>query len=220
MQFAVSGQALAETHSLEQICVAAQQRGIRAIELWPLNAPAASPARQQVTRYEGRDFEHVRRVLGDHGMRLACITLDGAFNAEMMADLADYGAALKYTVEMAGELGSPLVNHYCYQLALEAAPDFAKLRDVWGPAIEAADATGVTLVLENEAHDATRTPEGMLAILEAIDHPRFATNYDACNYFHAGVEGFPHSYEITRAPRSAEVSPATKSTTRRSPMAP
>lgn len=198
MKLAVSGQALAETQPLESILASAKELGINAFELWPKNAPAVSAARAQDVRYEGRDVERVGNVLCKFGMELACVSVDGAFNEEMMQNLKDYSASLCHAVEMASSLDCRLVNHYCYALSMGFQPDMNRLRDVWGPAIEKAAALNVTLVLENEAHDTTRTPEGMLAILSAVNHPNFRTNYDACNYYHASQEGFPYAYDLLK----------------------
>jgi sugar phosphate isomerase/epimerase len=61
-------------------------------------------------------------------------------------------------------------------------------------AAEYAAEKGVTLVLENEAHDASGTAVGMLKILQAVGSPAFKTNFDATNYYQAGEEGFPRAY--------------------------
>lgn len=68
----------------------------------------------------------------------------------------------------------------------------------WNRPLAYAKEKNVTLVLENEAHDATRRPELMAAVMEHFQDEAFATNFDAANYFHASAEGYPAAYEILK----------------------
>ena len=68
------------------------------------------------------------------------------------------------------------MNHYCYYLAPEK-PDFARLTAFWAEAATLARELGVTLALENEAHDATAHPDGTRAILDGMKLPALGTNF-------------------------------------------
>jgi sugar phosphate isomerase/epimerase len=56
----------------------------------------------------------------------------------------------------------------------------------------------IRVAMENAVLRMTRLPEDLLAVVEAVDHPRCGINYDPDNYFNAGVEGFPYAYEIVK----------------------
>ena len=76
--------------------------------------------------------------------------------------------------------------------------DTERLKRLFGPALEKAEAAGITLVLEDEAHDSTKNPEEMLRITEAMESEYFKVNYDAVNFFQASYEGFPYAYEVLK----------------------
>lgn len=56
----------------------------------------------------------------------------------------------------------------------------------------------IRVAMENSVIRMTRQPEDLLAIVRAVDHPRFGVNYDPDNYYNAGIEGFPYGYELVR----------------------
>ncbi|HBN97527.1 MAG TPA: sugar phosphate isomerase/epimerase, partial [Firmicutes bacterium] len=57
---------------------------------------------------------------------------------------------------------------------------------------------GVTLVLENEAHDMTHTPENALAIINHFQSSNFRLNLDATNFYQGGNEAFPYAYDLLK----------------------
>jgi len=194
MILGISGQALAKTHSLAQILSLFNQLEARWIELWPENLEGTDPGLPAWSqRYEGRDVGKAEATLSAHGMGVACVTMPGAFAKEMVADPKDYLAALKKAVDVAATLHCKLVNSYCYHFALGRGPSIEPLVRVLRPGADYAAERGVTLVLENEAHDVSGTVEGMLSILEAVDSPAMRTNYDPTNYYQASEEGFPYA---------------------------
>jgi sugar phosphate isomerase/epimerase len=78
----------------------------------------------------------------------------------------------------------------------ESLSDFARL------AVELLDRPGhesIRLALENSVIRITRMPEDLLAVLDAVRHPRFGLNFDADNFYNAGIEPFPYAYELLRA---------------------
>ena len=56
----------------------------------------------------------------------------------------------------------------------------------------------IRVAMENQIIRMTRQPEDLLAIVRAVDHPRFGVNYDPDNYYNAGIEGFPYAYELVK----------------------
>jgi len=195
MILAISGQALSRRKPLDQICALFNRLDVRWIELWAPNVPGGAPTlRVPECRYEGRDVSKARDILNAHGIGVACVTMDGAFTADIVAQPDDYFAALKKTVDVAVALNAKLVNNYCYHFALGRDADITPLIDVLRPAATYAKDRGVTLVLENEAHDASGVVDGMLKILEAVGSDAMKTNFDPANYYQATEEPFPNAY--------------------------
>jgi sugar phosphate isomerase/epimerase len=77
----------------------------------------------------------------------------------------------------------------------ESLAAFARL------AVELLDHPGhesIRLALENSVIRITRLPEDLLAVIDAVGHPRFGLNFDADNFYNAGIEPFPYAYELLR----------------------
>jgi len=64
--------------------------------------------------------------------------------------------------------------------------------------LEQSDHQGIRVAMENSIIRMTRQPEDLVAIVRAVDHPRFGINYDPDNYHNAGIEGFPYAYELAK----------------------
>jgi sugar phosphate isomerase/epimerase len=195
MILAISGQALSRYRPLDEILAFFNQLDVRWIELWPLNLEGGGPdADSKENRYEGKDIAKTKEVLCAHGIGVACVTMPGAFHAGMASDPEDYLSAMCKAVDVAVDLDCKLVNSYCYHFALGREADITPLVRLLKPAAEYAGERGVTLVLENEAHDASATVDGMCRILEAVNSPVMKTNLDPCNYYHATEEAYPYGY--------------------------
>jgi sugar phosphate isomerase/epimerase len=197
MRLAISGQLLGGTQPLERIVALFRSLDVDAIELWPANVPlpegAAEPP-ERAGRYEHRDVDRARRVLADNGMTAACVTLGSRVLGRCAQAGPELGTeALRGAVDAAAGLGALVVN--CYLAGLPVATFVEATR----PAAEYAGRRGVTIVLENEAHDDSGTAEGVRSIVEAVGSPRFGTLFDACNYYQAGEEAFPYAYEVLKA---------------------
>lgn len=187
----ISGQALARVRPLDKILTLLSDLDVRWVELWPPNIEGgADPGND----YSGKDLGRAKEILQEYGIGVACVTMPGGFAREMVEDEDAYVAALEAAVDVAEELGSYLVNNYCFYWALghgaDVRPFVQMLRSVADYALD----RGVTLVLENEAHDASGTVEGMLRILEGVGSEAFKTNFDPTNYYQAGEEPFPYAY--------------------------
>jgi len=199
MRLAISGQALGTVKTLEEILEILRKYNVDAIELWPANIPPKANASEcDPYRYEGRSIERAKELLKAYKVSAACVTMPGGYNQALVSNAENYVAALAYAVEVAAELGAPVINHYAYHLTPDENSDLVGIRRFWDKAIEKAERQNIFLALENEHSDATRTPEGMLRILEYVGSHRFGTNYDACNYYHASQEGYPYAYDVLK----------------------
>lgn len=189
----IEGEALGAARPLEEQLAFFRGLDVRWMEFWPPNAEGGISPK---IRYEGKDLGKAKETLAKHGVGVACVAMPAAFFPEMVqGDLDDYLAAFRGAVDAASELGAKLVNSYCFHWAMgqdntNIGPFVSMLRRV---APYAAD-KGVTVLLENEARDATGTVAGMLRIMEAVGSDAFGTTYDAANYYHGTEEAWPYAY--------------------------
>src|SRR4051812_22494129 len=162
VRLGVSGQLLSRTHTLLEIVDVFQSLDVDAIEFWPRNLPGGEgPEEEQ--RYEKKDVAGTRRLLQERGMDVACVTLGFSILSKCKEAGAVYGTdALKGAVDAAAELGAPIVNCYLAGIAPELFVAAAQ------PAAEHAGTVGVTIVLENEAHDDSGPAASLRSIVEAI----------------------------------------------------
>jgi sugar phosphate isomerase/epimerase len=183
---------LSGTHTLPEIVDVLQALDVDAIELWPRNVPGGE-GREEEQRYEKKDIAGTRRLLQERGMAVACVTLGFGILRHCEERGAIYGSdALRGAVDAAAALGAPIVNCYLAGISPELFVSAAQ------PAAEYAGSAGVTIVLENEAHDDSGPAASVRAIVEAIGSPHFGTQYDPCNYYHANEEPYPAAYEIVK----------------------
>lgn len=199
MKFAISGEALGKVNTLFELCGILKKVGIHAIELWPENIPVL-PGKELIhyRLYRNRDIGRAVEILHEQGVSAPSLSFGAGFDQALADDAKLYAAEMAYAVEVAHEVGAKLVNHYCYHVCMNDPVDMDKLLTYYTPAIETAEKLGVTIVLENEAHDVTRTPQGMLDIVTRIGSSHFKTNFDATNYYQAGFEGYPFSYNLLK----------------------
>jgi len=190
MKLAINGQQLARTHSLSRILDVLDQHGVTAIELWPWNIPGRGRGREDEQRYETRDVEGAAELLRRRGVTCACVTL--GFRAAPICFASgggcNYTSALTGAVDAAVTLGANVVNTYCVGIPLALWSAAAR------PAAEYALSKGVVITLENEAHDESGLPENVAAAVEQVGSAGLGTEYDPCNYYHAGIEAFPYAY--------------------------
>lgn len=192
MKLGISGQALGYDMPFARIVQMGKKYGVRDFEIWPCNVGVQHD-------YALANLDEMKELLNREEVRIACVTQDAGFNSEAAADPQVYAQYLTHAIDAAVMLGAEVVNHYCGQVCPGVNADFGRLEKYWRQPLEYAAEKGVTLVLENEAHDCTSTPKKMLEIMEFFHHPNFKTNFDAVNYFHASCEGFPGAYMVLRA---------------------
>lgn len=196
MKIGVSGQSLGQISSLGETLDFLHELGVSYLEVWPCNLPALEGGTDNDS-FENRDAACAAELLNKKGIGVSAVSFSGAFVKAMAEDEQRYQKELLHAVEVARTLGAKVVNHYCYHLSLHEL-DVQRLKRAMTPALERAKEYGIILVLENEAHDMTKTPLQMLAVLEAMGYPNLQTNYDAVNYYQAEEEGFPYAYEILK----------------------
>ncbi len=192
MQIAISGQLLGSSHSLDRILEVFRSLGVNAIELWPHNLIGGETPDERAL-YQNKDVAGAARLIRDAGFTVSCITQGSRPIQQAAIDGPVVGTvALKGAIDAAVCLGAPLVN--CY---LSGIPS-ALFVEIVRPAAAYAGERGVTIVLENEAHDDSGTAQGIRAIVDAIDSPYFGTLYDPCNFYQANEEPYPYSYEVLK----------------------
>ena len=190
MKLAISGQLLGGTQSLPQILEVLRSLGVDAIDLWPHNLEGGE-APEERGRYERKDVGAARRALDAAGVSAACVTLGFRAMARCGAEGPGAGTeALRGAVDAAAALGAPLVN--CYLAGLPPSVFVEAMR----PAAGYAGSRGVTIVLENEAHDDSGPAESVRAMIDAVGSPHFGALYDPCNFYHANEEPYPYAYEV------------------------
>jgi sugar phosphate isomerase/epimerase len=195
IKLAVSGQQLgAFGKPLEEILSVLKSFSVSWVELWTFNLVGGFRG----GKCSEEDVEKTRELLRRHGVGVACVTNGGAFERVVVERPEKYVESMKETIKVAKELGASIVNCYVGLFAPTPDADIKPFVETVKPIVRYAEEMGVTVVLENEAHDASGTPERMLRILKAVDSDCFKTNFDPTNYYQANVEPFPYAYELLK----------------------
>ncbi|MEM7112506.1 MAG: sugar phosphate isomerase/epimerase family protein [Chloroflexota bacterium] len=122
-------------------------------------------------------------------------------NASTQADIPELQHHFIEAIEMTAALGAPyLVSYYGGNLAYDAKASMQRYKRNMRPVMEAAEKNGVTILIETEynqvAADVTRTADGTLDLVEFMGSDYFQVNFDPCNLYIAGEEGYPYAYEV------------------------
>lgn len=190
MEIAISGQLLSGSFDLDSTLQTIAAYGVHTVELWPENLPGGT-TQEERAGYRDRDLATTRRLLAEHGMSLACLTIaSGMSRAYHTGGVAAATAALVDAVDAAAELASPRVNTYLAGLDPETFAQIVR------PAARHAEPLGITLVLENEAHDDSGPASSVRAIIERIAMPNVGVLFDPCNFYQANDEPFPAAFEV------------------------
>lgn len=183
---------------MDDIIQLAQQFGIRHLELWGSNlAPNGQPA-VNLYAFSDKDLERAKRQIEEAGLTVGALSSGLGLDPTICDDPEAFSAELVRTVEAAAFFGAKVVNHYSDKIQPGTVPELAKLHCYFDAACRRAEELGIVLALENEAGDASRTPENMREIIRAFASPNFKTNFDATNYYHASCEAFPYAYELLK----------------------
>lgn len=199
MKLAISGETLGSVMELDEILKLFKKYGVRAIEIWPENIPVMEGKSLIHKRlYANRDIKRAKEIIEANQMETACVCFGAGFDRELAENTKLFAEELERAVYVAEELGAKIVNHYCYYVCMNESFSEERMHAYYGRAVKAAERCGVTLTLENEAHDATKSPADMLRLVRTMNSPAFKTNYDATNYYQAGFEGFPYAYNLLK----------------------
>lgn len=192
MRLAISGQLLGSTHSLGEILDLFGSLGVDAVDLWPHNFVGGESADERAL-FQHKDVAGAQAILARAGVSVACVTLGGRpIGASIREGPALGTRALIGAVDAAQALGSEIVNCYLAGIAPSLFVEMMK------PAAAHAGTRGVTIVLENEAHDDSGTARGMRDIVDAVDSPHFAALFDPCNFYQANEEPYPYAYDVLK----------------------
>ena len=108
---------------------------------------------------------------------------------------ADYADYLARVARGAPILGLKVINTYIWPF--KGASDdetLASYAAALKGVLDVARDNGAVVTVEPEAHDLSRDVAGIKKILAAVNHTAFKVNYDPCNFYHGGEEGFPYAY--------------------------
>ncbi|HET7232366.1 MAG TPA: sugar phosphate isomerase/epimerase family protein [Longimicrobium sp.] len=192
MRLALSSTELRPGEGVEALRAQAVRLGVEYVELWH-------------PTHTGGDPGHAVDLLAEAGVRVCCV---GSPTELCHGAAAGDTCALMEAIELAARAGAPFANLYFgWAEARDDARAIDAFRRYLDPCLEAAARQGVTLVLENEFNafgwdpaetDVSRRPESLARLFEAVGDPAFRLTWDPSNAYCAGVEPFPHSYEVLR----------------------
>jgi sugar phosphate isomerase/epimerase len=109
---------------------------------------------------------------------------------------------LEESLRCASALGAPsVIAYFGAHPDRSARESIGRYCDLVRPMVELAERQGITILIENHfSHapgDVTSGPEGCAELIAAIDSPRFALNFDPCNFAIAGIDVMA-AYEMLR----------------------
>jgi sugar phosphate isomerase/epimerase len=184
MKIAVNAQQLSHL-PIQDVIDFATELKVDGIELWPENLPGG----EHEQSWRGRDIQSATAAIHAAGMKVACIT--HGFHAFPQAKSVEKAAeGVIHTLDTAVIADSGLINLYTAGISSQMFVEIMKI------AVPEAAKRRVVISLENEAHDDSAFPEMVVEMLDAIDSPWLRTQYDPCNYFHAGYSAFPEPLDI------------------------
>ena len=151
--------------------------------------------------------EQVIADVAARGLRVSAV--DGLSQLYRESPLAERNQqVLLRQIELAAVAGAPYaITYFGHAAERDDERAIAVYRARLAPCLERAEELGVTILLENEfdgqghdpaASDVTRRPDVVRDLIEQVGSPRFRTNFDASNYYFAGVEPFPYAYTVLR----------------------
>ena len=179
--------------SIEEICKKAHDYGLRYID-------CGVPLREDLQMYKAALDRYDLSAVGTSGsVKAGSIKM----NASTQADIPELQHHFIEAIEMTAELGAPyLVSYYGGNIAYDAKASMQRYKRNMAPIIAAAQKHGVTILIETEynqvAADVTRTADGTFDLVEFMGSDHFQVNYDPCNLYIAGEEGYPYAYEVLK----------------------
>jgi sugar phosphate isomerase/epimerase len=138
----------------------------------------------------------VKRKCAEAGIEPCCIAISARFADP--ADAAEWVAETEATIELASDIGSPVIRVFGGKLGEEVSR---------GEAVEAvaghlrglaseAEAHGVTLAMET--HDAWCDAAHVAAVMRLVDHPAVGVNWDVMHPGRAAGYSLEASFELLK----------------------
>jgi sugar phosphate isomerase/epimerase len=197
IKLAMSGEALSQDLTLEKALELTRMHDFRYFELWAQNC-VSNGGSLHPRLFVNRDIHKTAQLFYNSEVQVACVAFGGAFHQEIVTDETLYVHELIRAIEIAAALNAQLVNHYVNLVSPQFEIDFDVLDRYFSKPIKRAEELGIVLVLENEAHDVTHTPENVLSIIRHFNSDHFKSNLDATNFYQASIEAFPYSYQVLK----------------------
>lgn len=179
--------------TFEEICQKANSYGLNYID-------CVAPTRDKIP-----DF---RRTLDKYEMQVSAIggTLKSGsikLNASTQGDIPELQANFIEAIELASEVGAPFViSYFGGNLGYDPKASMQRYSRNMRPVLEAAAKHNVKVLIETEynqiATDVTRSADGTLELVEMLNSEYFKVNFDPCNIFIAGEEGYPYAYDVLK----------------------
>lgn len=142
--------------------------------------------------FRDMDLGRARELLARYQVKLSAINT--WFNDQTPAEKQAY---ILEGLRMARALKAGFVIVYFGNLA--QVPTIKLFKKVIAPCLAEAEKSNITLALETEfdptGKDLTRSADGTLQILEAVNSPRLKLNFDMGNTYIAGEEAYPYAYQ-------------------------
>lgn len=179
--------------SFEEICQKARDYGLEYID-------TAAPLKEAIPE--------TKRILDKHGLRISAIggtARSGSIkmNASTQADIPELQQNFIEAIELAAGLGAKyMISYFGGNWAYDPKASMQRYTRNMHPVIEAAEKHNITILIETEynqvATDVTRSADGTLDLVEMMNTDYFKVNFDPCNIFIAGEEGYPYAYEVLK----------------------
>jgi sugar phosphate isomerase/epimerase len=193
MQIALAGGDMPRGSSVTELIARARHYGYTNVEM-------AHPKNTQV---EGVDRS--LQLVSEAGLHV--VAINSPTHMFMSSDQVEtQQRILSEAIDIAQRTGARVANTY-FGWAAERDDEVAIVTYARNlqPCLKRAEASNVTIVLENEfdvngrdasQSDITRRPESILRLVQYVDSPHFRLNFDACNFYFAGVEPYPYAYNL------------------------
>lgn len=156
----------------------------------------------------GQPLTDAAPILADYDISIPAIYTSSQWAINNAATVDKARAVIGECIELAEQIGAQFVQLYPGPILGQDQYTLMKLfaRNLQ-PCLCQAETAGVTLMFENlfdikgvdpHARDIVRRPESALALLETVGSEHFKLNFDPCNFYVAGAEPWPYSYEILK----------------------
>lgn len=179
--------------TFEEICKKARDYGLNYID-------CGVPLPEDLDRYKAALEKYGLEAVGTSGsVKAGSIKM----NASTQADIPELQHHFIEAIGMTAALNAPyLVSYFGGNLAYDAKASMQRYKRNMKPVMEAAENHNVTILIETEynqvAADVTRTADGTYDLVEFMGSDHFQVNYDPCNLYIAGEEGFPYAYDVLK----------------------